>query len=276
MRRTAAITIVLAAVLLTADRPFAWGVQGHHIVARIALTRLTPETRRAVTTMLGNEDFVAVATWADDVRKDRPETYNWHFVDIPYSETAYSATRDCPPTDKGDCVVAEIARARLTVRDATLPAVQRAEALKYLIHFVGDLHQPLHTSDNHDRGGNDVKVQGDAGWTSNLHSVWDSGVIQKRGLDEDAYARFLIADLEAHPVPATENRVDVIRWVEAGHKLAEVDTYCYAEFVPGAPPALAITLNDDYWKRAQVVVDRQLQLGGVHLAALLNETIGAR
>jgi hypothetical protein len=275
MRRAAAMIVVLTAVLLAADRPFAWGVQGHHLIARIALTRLTPDTHRAVATILGDEDFVAVSTWADEVRSARPETYNWHFVDIPFGETTYSASRDCPPTARGDCVVAEIARARQALRDATLPARPRSEALKYLIHFVGDLHQPLHTIDDHDRGGNDVKVQGDAGRTSNLHALWDSGVIQKRGLDEDAYLRFLIGDLQAHPLPATDDKVDVIRWVEDGHRIAAADAYHYPEFSVTAPPATAISLSDAYLKRAQADIDRQLEIGGVHLAALLNETLAS-
>jgi hypothetical protein len=276
MRRTAAVAVIAAAILLSSARPFAWGASGHHIVARIALTRLTAETQRAVTTILGEEDFVTVATWADEVRTARPETYNWHFVDILYGNATYSPERDCPPTEKGDCVIAEIERARQTLRDTAQPARQRSEALKYLIHFVGDMHQPLHSTDNHDRGGNDVHVQGDAGRATNLHAMWDSGIIQRRGLTENAYAQFLIEDLLAHPLPASEDRVAVIRWAEDAHKVGVADVYHYPEFVVGANPASPINLDDAYVKRAKDVIDRQLQLAGVHLAALLNGAIGGR
>lgn len=276
MRRAIAVIVVVAAVLCASARSFAWGAEGHHIVARIALTKLTPETLRAVTAMLGTEDFVTVSTWADEVRTARPETYNWHFVDIPYGDATYNAARDCPPTEKGDCVIAEIARARLALRDASIEPRQRAEALKFLIHFVGDLHQPLHSIDNHDRGGNDVHVQGDAGRATNLHAMWDSGIMQRRGLTENAYAEFLIADLQSHPLPASEDRVDVIRWAEASHKVGVADVYHYPEFAAGTNPASPINLDDAYFRQAKADIDRQLQLGGVHLAALLNETLSSR
>jgi hypothetical protein len=274
MRRAAIVTLVVAAVLWSADRPCAWGVEGHHIVARIALTRLTPETQRAVTTILGTEDFVTISTWADEVRTARPETYNWHFVDIPYGNATYDAARDCAPTEKGDCVIAEIERARHVLGDTAQPAIQRSEALKYLVHFVGDMHQPLHAIDNHDRGGNDVHVSGDTPRPTNLHAMWDTGILQRRGLTENAYAQFLIDELQAHPLPASENRVNVIRWAEDSHRVGAADVYHYPEFAVDRSPTGNINLDDEYVKRAKADIDRQLQLGGVHLAALLNETLG--
>jgi hypothetical protein len=247
---------------------------GHHVVARIALTRLAPATQQAVTAILGSEDFVLSATWADEVRSARPATYNWHFVDIPYGETKYDAARDCPPTERGDCVIAAIARLRQTLANASADAVERREALKFIIHFVGDLHQPLHSIDLKDRGGNDVRVQTDGPRPSNLHSVWDSGAINRRGLDEDTYLKLLLDDMRARPIPASEARVDVVRWVEDAHKIGVADVYNFPGFVPTGPPASPIALDDAYYKRAQTAIDRQLQLAGVRLAALLNETLG--
>src|SRR5262245_31877457 len=106
---------VLAAtlgLLVCAILPFdinAWGGVGHHVVIRIALTRMTPEAMRLVTSLLGDEDVVEASTWADSVRRDRPATYNWHFVNVPIDERKYVASRDCPATEAGDCVVAAIA-----------------------------------------------------------------------------------------------------------------------------------------------------------------------
>jgi hypothetical protein len=93
----------------------AWGAQGHHIVARIAWALMAPAAREHASALLdggGMDAFVASATWADDVRSERPGTYNWHFVNIPVSEGHYDAARHCPPTERGDCVVAETARLR--------------------------------------------------------------------------------------------------------------------------------------------------------------------
>jgi nuclease S1 len=274
MSRRIALVIALVIIPVAVAHPHAWGAEGHHVVARIAETRLTPETQRAIAALLGDENFVTISTWADEVRSARPETYNWHFVDVPYGQPHYDAARDCKPSDRGDCVIAAIDRLRRTLADTTASASDRRDALKFIVHFVGDLHQPLHTIENHDRGGNDVKVNGDAGRTTNLHSIWDSGALSQRGLDENAYTQLLLDDLKAHPLPASEDRVDVVKWAEDGHKVAEADVYRYAEFTPSGPPASPISLDAAYIKRAQGVIDRQLKLGGVHLAALLNETLG--
>jgi hypothetical protein len=274
MRRSAVLVVALTAAIALSPDLRAWGGLGHHVVARIALTRLAPATQQAVTAILGSEDFVLSATWADEVRSARPATYNWHFVDIPYGETKYDAARDCPPTERGDCVIAAIARLRQTLANASADAVERREALKFIIHFVGDLHQPLHSIDLKDRGGNDVRVQTDGPRPSNLHSVWDSGAINRRGLDEDTYLKLLLDDMRARPIPASEARVDVVRWVEDAHKIGVADVYNFPGFVPTGPPASPIALDDAYYKRAQTAIDRQLQLAGVRLAALLNETLG--
>ena len=161
----------------------AWGAVGHRVVARIAWAWLTPAAGprpRRCSAAGVDAVSVAAATWADEVRSARPETYNWHFVDIPSASRDTTPTRDCPATEKGDCVIAEIARARVDLVDARRTSALKAEALKFLIHFVGDLHQPLHAIDNHDRGGNDVSVnalRGEEGRATNLHAAWDTGLI---------------------------------------------------------------------------------------------------
>ena len=99
-------------------------------------------------------------------------------------------------TKRFDCIIAELTRAQHAIGDTTLSKEQRGNALKFLIHFVGDLHQPLHAIDNHDKGGNDVHVTIGGRRTTNLHSVWDSVIINSRGRGEEAYANFLIEDLK--------------------------------------------------------------------------------
>ena len=273
----AAAFLALFATLLPSNhvRLSAWGAQGHHIVARIAWGLMTPEARAEATTLLGGgmDAFVAAATWADDVRSSRPETADWHFVDIPVGSSHYDAARDCRPTDKGDCIIAEIARARTEVVDARRSTEQRAESLKFLIHFVGDIHQPLHDVDDHDRGGNDVHVaalRGDAGRATNLHSAWDTGLINLETETEAARATRLSDDLKTHPADVS---LDAVKWAEEGHELALRVVYHYPAFSPAGPPMDPIVLDASYRTAALATIDRQLELGGARLAALLNSLL---
>jgi hypothetical protein len=257
-------------------RVSAWGAVGHHIVGRLAWALMNPAAQDRVAALLnGRQDvFVAAATWADEVREARPETYNWHFVDILVGDTRYDAARDCPATVRGDCVIAAIARARAEVVDASRSAELRAESLKFIIHFVGDLHQPLHSIDNRDRGGNDVRVnalRGEQGRATNLHAVWDTGLINLSPETEAARADRLLADLRANPV-TTE--LDVVKWVEESHDVGVRVVYRYPSFSAGGPSPDPITLDDAYRTAAIAVIDRRLQLAGVRLAALIDSLLG--
>lgn len=263
------LTAIVSCVTAWLAQPSAWGLEGHHVIAVLAERRLTPAARQAVANLLGDTGFVAASTWADDVRADHPETSNWHFVNIPVRETRYVAARDCRPSDRGDCVVEELRRTQAVLRDRTAGRAAKAEALKFAIHFVSDLHQPLHAIDNVDRGGNDTRFFAADGSVSSLHALWDSGLIEARGLDETAYVARLARDLELHPIDP--GPVDVVAWAEDSHRTALEAAYGFAEFTPGSPPAAPIRLTPDYLARASRIVDRQLQLAAVHLAAFLND-----
>ena len=286
-RRLAVPAIVLSSVLalpIALVPVFAWGVMGHRVVARLAWALMTPAAREqaAVLFEVGQEPgregraqdaFVAAATWADEVRPTRPETYNWHFVDIPVTEARYDAARDCPATEKGDCAIAAIARARLELVDASRPLALRAEALKFIIHFVGDLHQPLHAIDNHDRGGNDVRVaalRGEDGRATNLHAVWDTGLINLLTETELQRADRLLTDLKARP--ATPN-LDVVAWAEESHEVGLRVVYGYPSFAPTGPGPDPITLDDQYRAAAYAEIDRRQQLAGARLGALLTSLL---
>jgi len=276
---TAAALVALFMVLPPATAPAAaWGAVGHHIVARLAWALMNPAAQdRAAALLNGRQDvFVAAATWADEVRQARPETYNWHFVDIPVGEPRYDAKRDCPATERGDCVIAELARARQELADAGRPAELRAESLKFIVHFVGDLHQPLHSIDNRDRGGNDVRVnalRGEDGRATNLHAVWDTGLINLSAETEAARADRLLAALKANPVTAD---LDVVKWVEEGHEVGVRFVYTYPSFSATGPGTDPITLDEPYRAAAITAIDRQLQLAGARLAALINFHLGLR
>jgi hypothetical protein len=271
MRTPRFIVIVLLLVSAAAVRAIAWGAEGHRVVARVAWSQMTDAAKHAAQRLLGEEDFVTSSNWADEIRSGRPETYNWHFVDIPYDAKTYDAARDCKPTEKGDCIIAELTRAQHAVGDASLPIDQRKEALKFLIHFVGDLHQPLHTIDNQDLGGNKVHLT-IGGRTTNLHAVWDTGIINMKPMGEAAYAASLIEDLKAHPLGS--EKIDYVAWALEGHKIAVESAYMF----PGATTAAAtqgtvLSLEEKYETDRLSIVDRQLELAGARLALVLNSAL---
>ncbi|VIO79236.1 hypothetical protein CI41S_68040 [Bradyrhizobium ivorense] len=120
----------------------AWGQEGHSIIAEIAQQRLDADTLRRVKALLGGElSMASVASWADDYRAGHAETGGWHLVNIPLGKSAYDPDRDC---SKDNCVIQAIARFRGVLSDCSKSAADRADALKFVIHFVGDVHQPLH------------------------------------------------------------------------------------------------------------------------------------
>ena len=281
----AVIAAVFVLVLPPATAPVsAWGVVGHRVVARLAWALMTPAARDQAASLfeVGQEPgregraqdaFVAAATWADEVRSARPETYNWHFVDIPVGEARYDAARDSPPTERGDCAIAQIARARVEVADAGRSLALRAEALKFLIHIVGDLHQPLHAIDNHDRGGNDVRVaalRGEDGRATNLHAVWDTGLINLSTETEIARADRLFAQFQVQSQAQPFDVVlDAVRWAEESHEVGVRIVYRYPSFVPTGPGPEPIVLDDAYRAAAIAEIDRRQQLAGMRLATLL-------
>jgi hypothetical protein len=150
--------------------------------------RLTPAARTQVAQLLSLDTSLAqhldqIASWPDAVRPFRPETAPWHFVDIPLSVPGYDANRDCVG---GNCVVAQIQRFAAVLGDRTAAPPARLEALKFLVHFVGDIHQPLHCETDFtnfpppqgDKGGNDIHLTY-FHRSTNLHAVWDGGVIEQ-------------------------------------------------------------------------------------------------
>jgi hypothetical protein len=276
MRVSLKIRIIVTSVLLGYAAPaFSWGPEGHRIVATIAFSRLDQPIKDQIALILGDEDFVEVSNWADQVRLSRPNTKDWHFVDIPVSVSNYEAGRDCKELVTGDCAVKELERARAVLKDGSQPARARHEALKFIIHFVGDIHQPLHSATNNSRdqgdlGGNNVNTLL-LTRTMKLHAVWDHGLIDLDDQDEGDYADTLIAKL------VNTGRADSSRttedWVNESHALAVSVGYKYAGFRVGVTPTKKIVLGQAYVDKAKPVVDLQLARAGVRLARFLQETL---
>ncbi len=251
--------------LLLATPAWGWGSEGHEIVAAIAARELTPAASRQVARLLGGDAAAMMihdSNWADEIRSDRPETGRWHFVDIPLDSGGYDAARDCPG---GDCVVARIAQDRQILANAKLPPPQRAEALMFLIHFVADIHQPLHTVDDGDRGGNDIRAWAD-GRRTNMHHVWDMNVVEPLGPDASAVAAAILAGLSPQQIRAWQSGTPAA-WANESFHLAQTDVYA---FVRGRH---TVRVPDAYLEREEPAVRTQLARAGARLAWILNTTL---
>ena len=164
-----------------------WWDLGHRIVARLADLRLTPHTRDAVREILDGQRMDDASVWADDIKNYRHDADPLHYVNIPLRTNIYVPSQHCP---KGLCIIAAIEHDRRVLADPRARHDDKAEALRFLIHFMGDLHQPLHDADNADRGGNQRLVNF-LGHDTNLHKVWDGELIDSSGVNQESYFAYL-------------------------------------------------------------------------------------
>ena len=241
---------------------FGWGEEGHRLVAAIAEGLMTPAAKaRVAATLMPGESLDELASWADEARRTRKETEEWHYVDIPLMSAGLDMHRDCP---KENCVVGKIVEFRNKWLDASLSVESRREALLFLVHFVGDLHQPLHCENNEDRGGNDVPVQFlDA--RTNLHALWDSGLLRTME-GEDHLLATLRQAITVDEAGAWSGGT-VEQWADESFHAAQATVY---GLLPAAPGGQAAQLGEWYEQMAQPVVEQQLEKAGVRLAAILN------
>jgi hypothetical protein len=256
----------------------AWGEEGHRIVAGIAENYLKSHSPKALAKakeLLGSKSLIDVATFPDEVRNNRPYTKNWHFVDIPLHEDNYDPPRDCKSTPKGDCAVQAFDRFTAILTDKTEDPCIRAEALKFIVHIVGDIHQPLHNVDDKDAGGNGKIVkffdlQGFHGGPPNLHEVWDSGIIQHSGQSIDAFVSNLSANLNPADDPDIDKDVKI--WVLASHKLA-VEAYGRLP-EPNDKEVFVLDKDTTYFDIGLKVVNDQLRKAGLRLGRALEKALG--
>lgn len=251
----------------------AWGREGHRLTALVAEQYLTPEAKAQIVELIGKETLAEVAPWADTYRTEHPETAGWHYVDIPRDATAFNRNRDCPVsvTDPKspwrDCVTDRILYFEGRLGDTSLSRTQRAEALKFLVHLIGDIHQPFHAIGD-DRGGNGIVVtflgspQCDT-YHCNLHGVWDDSMIEERGLNEKKYTELLLTEIKQNHWE-TRAGGEPTGWANVSHQ------YAVRAYAPNG----AVLLHD-YYDEEIKVVDSELALGGLRLAHVLNRILTA-
>jgi nuclease S1 len=260
-----------AAVALCPAPARAWGALGHEVVAEIALERMGPEARALIKAAAGEIPLSdpAIATWADAHRT--PRDGPWHYVNIPFG-SVYQPARDCKG---GDCVVAAIERERLDLARAKDPEA-RLVALRWLVHLVGDIHQPLHAGSPLDRGGNDQRVRvGKRNEPTNLHHVWDDEVVEAlaRGRRPRELARALLAGATPVQLKGWADLKDAMAWAdESSHEAQAI--YADLGIKPQGREILALSKErlDAQGPRAGEALLR----AGVRLAALLDAVAARR
>jgi hypothetical protein len=247
----------------------AWGDIGHRIVAELAWRQLDPSAKAEVERLLkadGSDSLADVASWPDHLRNDPDQkelgkaTAKLHYMDFLDGKCVYVPPVDCKD---GQCVVGGLEKYVAILGDRHKSNAERAEALKFVVHFVGDVHQPLHAGNRDDKGGNDYQVQFD-GKGSNLHKVWDSSMLYTRDLQWPAYTDRLAAQGPVtlpKPIPPLDN--PYAQWAEESCQIVAANG-----FYPGNH-----TVDDAYVAKYLPVAETRLRLAGKRLADLLNHTL---
>lgn len=264
--RAGVLAAAFAVTLLCAPPAFAWGPRGHRIVARLAEAQLTPRAWAEAQKLLalrGARHLDDVANWADDLRDTDPalfrRTKRLHFVNFHSRECIYDPPRDCR---NGECAITAIDKYSAILADHLNSPAVRAEALAFLVHFVGDIHQPLHADYRHDAGGNDFQVrwrlQGEDRGT-NLHRVWDSLMLDSTHLSA---ARF------TDKLAAQRTRI-----ATGGTPAGWAEESCRIDRDEGVYPSSRF-IDQTYVERELPIAEQRLRQAGARLAALLNRDLG--
>ena len=316
-------TPLLIALLLSTLLPpsaNAWGCKGHQTVALIAEKHLTPEARQMVGKLLGdnpidpklkrwcgnatNDLLVDASTWPDDIRSER-KNGPWHYIDIPRGKHSGELNEFC---GSEGCVTRAIQEQLALLKDKSADSLKRAEAIRYLIHFVGDLHQPLHAVTNADNGGNCVAVKyfhHDAllnpahpereDYSPNLHQVWDTEIIERdmEVSNPGRYADELDAKFQPQIANWESSGIHPDKWAWESHDRAETSVYdAFSEKIAIEPDMKPkgcsddnhigkrmfekhLTIGDAYQAQASTAAQMGLAEAGVRLAMILNEAAKA-
>lgn len=272
------------ALVFAASPAAAWWEYGHETVATVAAMNVKPQTRREIARLLSRSRLLETPTcaantiekashWADCVRamKDRfSYTAPWHYQNVNI----------CKPFDQkstcadGNCVSAQVDRNARLLADRSLPDRERLMALAFLVHFMGDLHMPLHAGDKGDLGGNRFKAAYGAIKGRNLHSIWD-GFLADRGISEPpGEARGILSGLSAAE-RAEMSAGKTEDWARESWEAARQFAYGSVMEDPcGATPAAEPVIDEATTRRLVPIVRTQIARGGLRLARLLDEALG--
>jgi hypothetical protein len=252
----ALIVFLLSLSLWAAGGIPPWSKTGHRVVGEVAQKHLTRKAWKAISDLLDGETLAEVSNYGDAIKSDRAYSRfsPWHYVNFP-ADKAYT---EVTPSPEGD-VVQGIEKCIAILKDPQASRQEQVFHLKMLVHFIGDLHQPMHVGRAEDRGGNDIQLQW-FGKGSNLHRVWDSNMIDDYGMSYTELARTL-PRWSREKIQRIQQG-SVYEWVE---EIQEITNRVYASVEVGEK--LSYRYSYVWWD----TVEEQLLTGGVRLAAVLNE-----
>lgn len=263
--------LAFSTLCLFSGNAWAWGDTGHKIICEIAMRSAAPSTRAEIRKLIQLDSefdfFSDSCTWPDRPRKRAGE----HFLNLPRNSDGLT-TENCG--DAPECVVTAIRKDVAILSSKTTSSKEKLAALKYLGHWVGDIHQPLHVSFKDDRGGNQINVTGAC--TSNLHSTWDTClVIAAVGDDVDDAATELMKGIS----PAKREvwiHSDPMDWANESFAIAESPDakYCSQQGTTCVPIAGSVKVDEAYMKANIPTIKLQLQRAGIRLAHLLDGALG--
>ena len=251
------LTVVILVCILSslyASSAFAWGKSGHLIVAEIAERNLAKKTLAKIKDLLGFENLSRASTWPDEIRSDSKYNYTWpwHYVSIPNGKSYFDQKRN----KEGD-VIESLFRHEDILRDGKATREQKVEAFRFLVHFLADLHQPLHVGLEEDRGGNMIKVK----WfrtETNLHSVWDEEIIDFEKLSFTEYTTYL--NHYTNEEKKDWHKGQQVDWAKESQELRP-KVYDLPENK---------SLSYEYGYKAKPIVEQRLRQAGLRLAFVLN------
>lgn len=278
--------LLLALLCLGAtSTALAWSRLGHAMVGEIAQRHLDPVARAEVARLLAGEPIptlAGVASWADDLRATDPDrfrqTSHWHYINARGGGCGFDLARDCPD---GDCVVGAIERQLAILGDRSQPLEARRDALKFLVHFVGDVHQPMHAGNRPDAGGNRYQISlrtqvapepyaaknySNGVMGTNLHAIWDYYILASRPLPPLEYVNLLDNSLTPGPARGAVSANAPLTWAEESCQLIDAKGLY--------PPDNRHVLTQDYLDAMRPLAESRIQQAGERLARLLNQTIG--
>ncbi len=255
------LVISLLGIALTA---YCWGVTGHPVVAEITDNHLSKKAKKELKDLIGRETLAEWANWPDFIKSDTTHTWDmaskWHYVNIPGNlshDDFMKALKDL----KGENLYTQIQEMMKELKDHSLSNEKRQVALRFLIHFIGDLHQPLHVGREEDQGGNKINVT----WfekPTNLHSVWDNLLVEEQQYSYTEYAKILDIASEDEENSITGSSLE--DWFYESYELAN-------KVYANVPANGKLSYRYNYIFKDDL--DKQLLKGGLRLAKLLNEAL---
>ncbi len=264
---------------------FGWGTQGHRTVALVAQGIISPATAQAINDLTGGLQLTDLATCPDEIRvaqsttspncrkvfpAKNPASEPWHFINLDVSTPSPNNTAE-DQICASNCVVSKIVEFAAKVGDKTASKSDRLQALSYLVHFVGDVHQPLHAAErNKDEGGNKVFVKLNRKQVK-LHAAWDTGIVLLIGPNESAIASAIAPEIATAKLETPKAASD---WAHdwARESLTDAINAAYK----GVPPTPVTTLDANYQAAAKTLIRTQLAKGGYRLAVLLDNAFAGK